>query len=423
MASSNSSEPTNHDRSTYIEWVSVKLIKKIGSAEKEHDLTRFITMFSATENIHETMVRASFVFNDSGKIFSLLPIIGGERIILEIKSLMSDSIHTLEYEVYSAKMESENNSRDQTVTLELIDVMYRKMIQQYSTSFKDKKISEFVSDFSKNVLGRELETVEDTKDKYTFAFPYMRFKNMLKYLNQYAVSGNSKSGSGYKMYLYYSTLFANHYRSISSLANGEQTEVFREVANDKVQQNKNFFSAFQFQDTFDTTLTLMKKGFKSKSQYWDSSTKEMVENEHKYQDIVAEQPILGKASLYEKTFEDDSNFVYRASTENIKNDIVIMSQIYDDAVDITINVKGIMERSCGNVVKVLFEDWSDFQQKSNENLTGYYLITKIDHAMSRGEYEQVLFLTRTGSMVQVSDDQVTSIKKAKAMITTTAKRG
>jgi len=392
-----------------IEYTTITLDIEVESKEFTISLIESFTNIKIVESIFEKLTTGSISFEDRDKFFDSSPLLGGEKLTIEFKDKLYENECKLEYEVYGYDLVSADNSQGQEVVVFFIDPLYKKYQKEYSTSFDTTKKapSKFIEEFSKNVLGKTLEEVVASKKidsiEETIAFPYQKFHYMLSYLNQYI----SSDKNSYIWYFYYSDLFNTYYKPFSSMLNKDIFYVFAEVTRNLVEKDFNNFSEYKRINNIDLLDTNINKGFGSTQKRWDSDNKAVISTDYKMSEVLSGENTLGNYNLYGKS-NDSTDYVTYNSTESIKNKMIVLKQLFENSVRYSITLDGLIERSCGKLAYIVFQDFLDYNKEFNENKTGYYLIESIVHDFYKGAYTQNITLSRNGHLIQNSSDIISA---------------
>jgi len=392
---------------TSIEWKKIDLTVTLNGEEIVLALTRLFTKISMIETIENKLIQGAIQFRDPDNYFANLQLVGDEKIEFSFIDTESEEEYELEFKCISWKQDPFTNDAGGHILLDFIDPEYRAFTNEYSTSFKDKKISEFMSDFSKNVLNKEIENknMDETDEKKTLAFPYQKFSYMVTYLNQYA-----KNKNGQVYYIYYSDMFKTHYKTLSNMVSQEATMQFVETTATTSQlKNKGYFNSYILENKSNIMEANLNRGFGSTLINWDAENKEPVNTPAKYSEALGDEKQLAKYSLHDKKNDNaKQSFYYSASKEetNFKNKISIIHENFINGISITISLRGKFERRCGEVANVTFVDKTPEKEDENVSLDGNYLVTTIEHEIGPSIYTQHMELVRTGNYAEMSGKEV-----------------
>jgi len=398
------------DKNT-IEFIHVTITKDMNGTKDKVDILKDGMFHSLTinESIFQHIVSGTLIIDDKSKVFDSFPIVGGEKINFQFndrtepgKKKQSDDF---EFEVtsFSVGVYDSNVVPTQKIILNFIDPTYKLLLKEYSTSFKDTLISGFVSDFSKKIFDKEIDNLEISDEKKSFSFPYQKWDYILKYLNQYA---KSKVGDYYG-YLYWSDLLKTNYMTLSGLLKLKDKDLqhtFKQVLPNMIDEDLNYFSEFNVKRDFDLMEIKVFKGDGNTNINFDPSNKSIVEVEKKYSEVIDKQVSTGKYTQFEDEIDDVNSFYY-ASSDNFRSEINIINQNLKNGNYYSIIADGWFGRRPGDLARLIFRDDLDFNKEENENTSGTYIITEIEHTFYPGSYEQQLTFLSTGSNIKISSKQ------------------
>jgi len=375
----------NNFEQTTVKWEKFNLTKDVNKTTIEVDVLRFLVEFNITESIYNKLLQANVTFRDTEKVFLSMPFVGGETV--------------------DVAFQPQQGNKTDLIQLTLSDVNYKKFIKEYSTSFANQSISTFITNMSKNVLGKTLKNVDATVDSSSFAFPYQKFHYILLYLSQYAV--NSK---GYTNYMYYSDLDGANYVSLSTLL---AQPVFMNLVEFEsalnYAENKNFFKFYMFNYGFDLKHDAASRGFGSTSYTFNSTTKAGTKTETTYNNIISSQKVLGGYSLHKSDVNFPESFHYYSSSTNVKGKNAAFNNTINSGMEIHISLPGIIYRRCGKIATIDFKDFSALGQEDFSSMSGDYLVTTINHKITAGTYTQGISLLRNGQYVQSAPTQIKAV--------------
>ena len=378
----------------------VFLIKNGG----EIDLSQNIGMCVIGEDISEKLVGGQLTFRDEFKIFSLLEFVGDEKIKIIIHDFLSNEDVTYEFRYISHTINSTPSSQSQEIAVSFTDVNYPLFIKEFSTFMDNEPISDFIDRFSNDVLKKKIDILEQSKGKYTFAFPYQKFHYILAYLNQYLNSINDNTN-----YFYFSTLNATFFSTLQNLLiEPKDYMYFQEVGKNVngIDLGLSTFINYEIESNPDIYQSLLEKHCSSKTQYYDYSTGKLVEKAVKFSDVVKDEKMLGNVSALSKTLLDEYMYMYYGSTSNNKNKEMIQEGLYNNGSDIlSITLNGNLRRCAGLTCRVSFLE----KNISNENIevgkSGVYLVTKLTHIFTRNDYKQKMYILKNAKNYPSSEFQ------------------
>lgn len=377
---------------------------------EDNEITRSVYNIIIEENISNKLLNGSVTFNDEFKIFTLYGFSADEKIKIILYDNLNDKEREYTFSYVTHFINSPPGSQSQEITIQFTETVYLNFIKEYSTSLNNKPISTFIEDFSKNVLGKTIDIVEQSKGKYTLAFPYQKFHFILSYLNQYL-----QSISGHTNYFYFSTLNATFFTTLENrLKLPQEYMIFQEVQKNLsgIDLGLTSFTDYKIEQIPNIQQTLLEKQGSSKVQYYDYNTGKIIEKKYSYSDIIKNTPILGKYSTFSKSIMDTDYYTYYASTPNVKNDMMIKQGLFNGGAYIYSlkNMLGDLRRTVGSTCKVLFREKNIGDEQYELSNSGIYLISKITHIFMRNDYKQNMVIIKNGANYPTSEGQSLSNK-------------
>ena len=306
--------------------------------------------------------------------------------------------------------------------------LFSSVSKSYTSS-----ISNIVNDIFKNHLNaggnqtrKELITNEKTFGETNIIIPSWNALTAINWLSRRAVSdANTKVCD----YLFYQDLDGFHFRSVSSMFEGEpmQTYIYgvdnskdfiRETPNSEIDMEKSFQNIRKISaGGFDRSKEVMKGTFSSNILIHDMITKSYDTVEYNYMEDFDKKPslngspIMPKNNMYTDKTNSRDHFVPShlnlygepsGSEENSGNDDVQNWLLRHDAQlcllesnHIEIEVAGDTSRRVGDKVFALVNSFEGLDQqgrvKNDNMITGNYVVTKIKHTIhkSRGHMMQM----------------------------------
>ncbi|MBD3256761.1 MAG: hypothetical protein GF383_16830 [Candidatus Lokiarchaeota archaeon] len=382
---------TNFDSN--LEFVQVSLTKSIRGKNITIDLLQAFNEIMISESIYQKILTGYILIKDRGKKFDHFLINGSETLNIQFNSLLSGYKYTYKFKPTSfQKPFSENNTElDQIIRIDFEDFRYESLVKEYSTSFKDTTISDFIKNFSTNILEIPLtnDTVEQTDTKLTKSIPYLKFHYILKYLQQYA-----KSKSGNVGYLFYSDTLATYYRTLEFLLSQSSSGEFFETHHQEQTTNLNNFCVWELlQTSVNVKIAQLSRTMGSTNIYFDFGNKQYISTSTSLSQLNTK---LGNNNIYESKKDLPSSFHYQASDENVYPDMFVLNGSLDFGIKIQIQMNGLIERRCGTIGTFNFLNHVDPDFEYNEYLSGEYLITDIEHHIFPGEYQQIITIGKNG---------------------------
>ena len=263
---------------------------------------------------------------------------------------------------------------------------------------KDKPLlSEFVADTALELFEKEIFFENSGEIDFDYlTVPYMKFEDMLKYINQYIV--NEKNSTGY---LFYSNLIGTHYETYNAMMDRDVIYIFQQALKRSTNYNANLFSDYNVQPP-DYENALRIKGLGSTQEYFDYNLKETVKEPIVLSDVIPDVTGLGKYSYFNSDDDNSETFLHRAAFKNNSAKNAIVQNLFQNGFRVKIKFKGLIERVCGMLAKVTFDDPFDEEEEFSKELTGPFLIENIIHTFTPGEYNQVITFNRNAHMTKPS---------------------
>lgn len=179
----------------------------------EVELNRtYVNSFYYIESIENMFMTGHFEFEDRGGFFESLPLTGEESlevtIIQDIEGEKGKSIRVskkIEFDFYIVELKEMEKIRTVNYVFKLVEKGFFDFVKRsYSKSFRQKKISEIVTDICKHQLNLTSEKyeVEETKDNINYIIPYWKPLVTIKHLTRLAKRQTAPQESGY---LFFST--------------------------------------------------------------------------------------------------------------------------------------------------------------------------------------------------------------------------
>ena len=385
-----------------VAWEELTLEKDIEGKIVKIDLLPVLVSVVINESIYKTLLGGTVSFRDTQNIFSSIPFVGNEKLTMKVKSTLNEESYEFEFNCIEPSPITKESNNEALIELTIIETGWEKFYLEYSTSFQSKRISEFIKEFSETTLGKKITELEATEDKFSFALPYMRFSNILKYLNQYA-----KSKKGYTGYLYYTNLKGEkNYQTFSGMLEKNPNMAMKEVRKQQLTENPNFFEVHTIDNNYNLINVLLDKGFGSTQIKFDTSTKSPIITKNKFENIIKQNKHTGKYSILNKLKDGEKAFHYRASTSNNKSNIGITLNERITGIAISVFATGILQRNVGTKASLTMIDSYD-PRGANTVTSGDYIVDTIDHLFYPGQYSQVINFVSTSYYDKISINQVT----------------
>jgi hypothetical protein len=413
-----------------------------------------------TESIFNPLIQGSIIFEDMRKYFLYDPLIGDEKITMDINVDMNkDSKQVLKMEFRVTRFfpltNDANNKTQVLYKIEFSEPCYANFLKLKSYSFGGDLLSTLVKKMSKKLLNKEIKDVnlEQTdlrldKDDKSICFPYSTFSEKLEYINRYARGKNTKN----YQFLYYSTLgndkdpILTHYRTMSDLLDPERSmsavkENFKYIPDIKsatlgiVEDQKVLSdSPLQFKEYVIEGAPDIVKAQKSGSLgmiglYWDAEEKLWadgrdynVSKEVKYDEVLKNQNHTGTAlkytsEIYKNRMIPKYYTKYHQSVPVYELENAITKANYQDSLSVSIVVPGLWMRKLGVPIWLDFMDFTtpDNQKKYMASMSGLYITKTITHIIQfpSTQYQQALSLMTTSDFIRSNENQVNLTKEKK----------
>lgn len=392
-------------RLQHVNLQSVIILKEFGDAEAQPiEILPDLVFLNIQESIGDKVLSGTLAYNDIRKVFDLTPFTGNELVIIDLESRRSTWSKRIVMKVLSVvKKRPENNSFG-TVTMTITDMRIMSFYNEFSTSFSNTRISDFIRNFAKYNFGmqNDLMVIDETEGNFSFAFPYQKFVFMLKYLNKFAVSAETQ-GSLYHLYstLYFSGMC---YRSLTTMLRATPAYAMNEVFAQDILLPDVFWQQTRVSN-LDLCFIGLSRGFGS-THYSLGDDKTFTYSQAKYSEVIANQRGTGSYGHIKQLDLASSLNYYEPNPKSIahKNKILEMAVKFSDRV--VIRCKGSVERMCGEKVTMKFLDRTLPKGNYDIEKSGDYLIESINHIFAKNSYDQNITMFRIGSLNRYSPNQV-----------------
>lgn len=384
-----------------LEWTVVSLTTYYQNKETTIDLLNSFQEIVLRESINSKLLTGTIEFKDSSAIFNTELFYVSESFLnIKFKDLVNDDTVTYKFRITSV----ENITKDlnsELITLGFAEESVLLMYQEFAGYLDKQTVSDWIKDFSKNKLKKEVNTIEDTTGKLTLAIPLLRFNFIQKYLNWYSKSKNSTY-----YYLYFTTSTKKvFYCTYEYLMAQDVGVTFKQVPYQKADLDPAFFAKHGLKMNSDLQTFSSNGAFGGTQTIFDFEKKEPKITTNTYSDLVGKSKITNsKYSLFAKSLDNKQNKYYYSEDANIyKFELNHVIQTIQSGTVLSFGTYGQYGRTCGMVAKVTLDDMNDPSKDYNEELTGKYLITSVVHHMFRGAMKQEFVLLRTGLTNQNKD--------------------
>ncbi len=367
--------------------------RKTKKGTTEIDLTAAFREILINESIFSKIVNGSIVFSDRNRKFQQLLFDREDTILLSYYDTVGGISFTLEYSVVAMEFTQADNTEDIIVRVSFTETAYEALALEYSTSINKQIGSKFVQNFSEKVLKKKIldDDLETDSTKLTMAFPYMKFHYILEYLNAYL-----KSTKGNKNYYYYSDLYATRYVTLDSMWKSQPSATYTEVSPDQEHKHLNNFSSWSWNGSPDIQAVLLGRGLGSTTSYFNEKTKTLVTTKD---EATSLKKIESNAIWTAPENANLSTKFYDAMT-NYKGYIAMSDQMLMNGLSIKIEIRGLAVRRCGTVANIDLNDYVDLKNTNNENLSGKWLCTTIQHHLFPNKYYQTMVFSRNGFLTK-----------------------
>jgi hypothetical protein len=384
---------------------SVSILKEfVGSNGTPVEILHDLVFLNMSESIHNKTITGTLSYNDIKKVFDLTPFTGNELVFIDLESKRTSWTKTLVFKVISVNKKKPENQSFGTVTMTIADIRNITLYNEFSTSFLNQSIGQFIKDFAQYNLGtpNSLMDVDDTDGTFSFAFPYQKFVYILKYLNKFAKSA-SNGGIGYYFFsnVYWSGF---RYKSLKTLLTADPIYAMNEVFAQDILYPDVFWQSTRVSN-LDIKVAALERGLGS-TQFYINPDGTTGISEAKYSQVITTLNGTGEYGYITQLDMPTSFNYYDSNKLSVGHKLKIVDFAVRYADRVVIKCKGSIERMCGEKVTLKFLDRT--LPKGNYDLekTGDYLLESINHIFSRNTYEQLITAIRIGSKGQYSPDQV-----------------
>lgn len=310
------------------------------------------------------------------------PLTGNEKVYVSIGNADTIDIELDIIKFRNAEMiESANAGSQGTITLDLAGTLYKKLTQtKYSTSWKDTKISDMITDINKKWLGIEnWNEFEETDESMDFTMPLMTPAEGIKWLSKRA----SGSDSGQPGFLFYTTPDGAHFQTIERLLQNTSTDPNNYVFNC---ENKFYVNKILHWKSVGIDSNSLKTLSGGTTYGFDPDRKKFLKSDETYTDNVNDTTLLGKNALHPDVSNSESNYTMSGERDetrlkNVQKDKWMKQYNLQQGVEFT--VRGTTHRTAGMMIEV---EWQSINNDDmyNKNLQGKYLIKSITHVFRSG---------------------------------------
>lgn len=385
----------------------ITLTKDINSKPVDLNILGDLTLLTIQESIYSFCLTGTLVIKDRSSIFELSPFIGNEKLTISMKSLFTEYEFKRTFNVVGIKYEKINPAeRSGTIILTFKESLSENFYKEYSTSFSKKPISEFVKHMLEKFIGadKKLFNIEQTEGNFTFAFPYQKPTYILQYLNRFAK--NKDNGINFQLY---SSMFGGYnYKAVSSLIKGKEIYTLTEEVSEKAKYIPNAFSEYTPTQTLDIEKLILERGVSTRVLSWDSTTKQAKTETVKQSEVISELKLGYEFNYFSKKYEDSVLPYYNhylSNKDSIIHKVALLNNFIQNAPSVSIAIKGLVERSVGDCVKIKFMDKAISKFDEDKNWSGKYFTKSVTHMFTTNDYRQAITYIRPGAFVKDSSTQ------------------
>jgi len=375
-----------------IEYITLSIDTYIDNKKQTINILQSFNMLKLFEGIDKKFLSGSLEITDEYGLFKKVQFYTGKSYInFKFKDLYTENDYTFKFLIDTIP-DIRKIKDKQIMSIHFVEENAILFGNEYCSYLDNQTISDYVSNYSKNVLLKELKFVENTNEKFTATIPYLKFHFILKYLNWYNKSKTDKN----VLYTYFTnSLQEVFYTSYSYLMKQDAELSLMEVPAKDKHLNINYFAdnGYGVTENWNTISTQLENGFGGTNIQFNHDTKEPIITKYKYSDVVKNISNMGGYSMYPKEM-DNSNRYYYSTSDNYKFDMIINQENLDSSTLYSIPLEGAWGRTCGKTIDIQFQDPIDFELEFNPNKTGKHLIKNITHYFFKGAFKQELIVMK-----------------------------
>lgn len=353
------------------------------------------------EDIFSYSIVGKLQFHDRQGILEFGPLTGNEKI--GILYGVQDDVERV-FDIYKINKIipswSNANAKENFIEIVFVDeIFYNLTNRKYSKSYKNKKISEIVSDISTNILEEtSFDKWEDSIDIMScFYIPYWTPKKAIDWLIKRSRGATSRKPG----FLFYRNFNGLNFVTLEQLLNQkklmdigwEGSGFYTFEGESKYPYNK--ILGYELSG-IDNMARIELKGCVKKG--YDFKRKKLIDNSYTYDDGISQFTLLGEKSLFEDISDSEVNHdITGESDENIIDNIYYSNWIktYSMQQVLSLVLHGHERRHSGGLVEI---EWPSSNEKEiyNKNFAGKYLIKSITHQFAGGTptYRQKIMLIK-----------------------------
>lgn len=422
------------------DYVFESIILETDRADVTANLKAAITDISIYEHLDKPYLTGELTFADHQRVFESADILGGEKIIINIKSTKQNT-NIIKKTFYISKILNNARSNDNLsiINLHLIeDIAFTSNLQNINKAYEGKT-SDIISKIAKNYLGKEVLTTNNDKQNIKVIVPNLDPIEAVSWIKNRATTSD-----GYPFYLF-STFIGDELKYIdlgtmismpvmnpttpyknwqSNSNSADQVAVRRTIQNFKSQSTEDLFtlirnglvgSNYSFIELskgtskevkFDIHKDLMTNVIKlNPNQPHPPYVPGFLFNEIPFNELPSKKIYrIGGSSAYEnKLSYMESNSIADYKLEVICN---AMTEILKKSpLEVTVNGIDFIDaddhKSIGNNIKIEFlstdPDIPVDKSPIDKKMSGDYLIFAVEHVFKKEKYDVKLTCVKLGS--------------------------
>lgn len=398
---------------------------------EKFDITNHLSELNIYEDIFSNGLSGNIVLTDWANLFNLIPIFGQEKLTVSFKTPVIDTDNkTLEFQIYKISDRILEKERTQIYTLYFASIpTVKNSLTKISKSYQGQ-ISDIVNDIVLDYLDSELFSSFGTVGNHKFIIPYWNPFKTINFLAKKAVSQASKDTS----FVFYEDLDGFNFYPISQMLSEPSREIqdsyvfapfqkFGDVSKESIKKIKeNFFAIKEYKilDAMDNLNAIRSGVYASNLITYDMTTKQIGISQYNYIDDFDDFTYIkdkGKSNPLTVDKENPSGFKYHDFSDSYRVTYEKNTKMYDGVVlqnpedyilqrqsllnqlkmhRMRILVAGNSTLRVGHVLNLTLPSPENMvnEFKYDKMATGKYLITNIRHKIKKGNYENVIELSK-----------------------------
>jgi hypothetical protein len=405
---------------------------------KSVDITNSLLFFDYYEDILSPCVTAVAVIMNSSSLFNILPIRGGESVIIDVSTAFGDFVLDDNYSMYVYKVSGLNAEKgNEMFTLHMVS---REGLTNETVRCQRKyqgNLKNTVTTILKDVLVTEKyneNNIEVTSNDYSFIGNNKKPFHTLTWLGPKAVpatgqvggtSGGGQTGEakGTAGFLFYENKEGFNFRSIDSLVSPTQIQIgstnkenipsyfYTQVIEDNKVANEFKILNYNFEKNSDLMKSLRVGTYANKTYFYDLYTNKLDLYTYRLKDQINNK--LGsqdKLAVSEEFGESITRIMVRTSDRGALNNDGTAGDVKRNGADMAMSYSRYnilfgqalnMIVPCNINLKVGDIIYSEFPRidssnttKADEEQSGYYLIKELRHHFEGGQMITSLRLIR-----------------------------